>query len=53
MEYTDKKLMNISFFKRGFGGKNIPVFRGVKYYDNKLMEKELTLNYQRLILTNL
>ena len=52
LEYADKKLINISFFKRGFGGINIPVFRGVKYYDSTLMEQELMSNYKRLILTN-
>ena len=31
---TDKEI-NISFYKRGFGGFTIPVFRGEKYYEKK------------------
>jgi hypothetical protein len=31
---TDKEI-NISFYKRGFGGFTIPVFRGEKYYDKE------------------
>lgn len=46
LENTVKKLIDISFFKRGFGGKNIPVFRGIKYYQKEYMKKDLNFNIQ-------
>ena len=36
----EKKSFNISFFTRGFGGKNIPLFRGIKYYDKLYLKKD-------------
>ncbi len=43
------KDLSISFFKRGFGGRTVPIYRGVKYYDKKFMKQELEGNIQRLI----
>lgn len=48
-DYPSKKDIAISFFKRGFGGKTYPLFRGVKYYDEDLMEKELSEAAGKLI----
>jgi len=33
-----EKDMSISFFKRGFGGKTVPLFRGEKFYDSSYMQ---------------
>ena len=41
LEEFDKKSYDISFFTRGFGGKIIPLFRGLKYYDKKLLSEDL------------
>jgi len=43
------KDQSISFFKRGFGGRTLPVFRGFKYYDKDFMKRELGNNLQNLI----
>ena len=40
LEKFEKKSFNISFFTRGFGGKNIPLFRGIKYYDKSYLKKD-------------
>ena len=40
LEKFEKKSFNISFFTRGFGGKNIPLFRGIKYYDKLYLKKD-------------
>jgi hypothetical protein len=45
---TSKEL-SISFFKRGFGGKTVPSYRGIKYYDKDLMEAELKNNLNKLL----
>ena len=47
LENTSKKLKDISFFKRGFGGKNVPVYRGIKYYDKEYMKKDLNNSLQQ------
>jgi len=39
-DQPSKKEIDISFFKRGFGGTNYPLFRGIKYYNHTLMKKE-------------
>lgn len=36
-----EKDLSISMFKRGFGGKTYPLFRGVKYLDKELMKSEI------------
>lgn len=48
-DHPSQKDLSISMFKRGFGGKTIPLFRGIKYYDHQLMEKELMENMNQLI----
>ena len=40
-ECPSTKDMTISFFKRGFGGSLKPLYRGVKYYDKRVMAAEL------------
>lgn len=44
-----KKNIAISFFKRGFGGKIVPLYRGIKYYDKNLMKKEIEDNLNNLL----
>lgn len=34
-DYMDKKQLNISFFKRGFGTKDVPLYRGIKYFNKE------------------
>jgi len=41
--YPDEKQLNISHFKRGFGGKMVPLFEGIKYFDKDLFEKDLEI----------
>jgi hypothetical protein len=48
-DHPDAKDINISFFKRGFGGKIISQYRGIKYYDKDYMTKELQLHKELLI----
>ena len=36
-----EKDMRISFFKRGFGGQNIALYRGIKYYGLDVLEDDL------------
>lgn len=36
-----QKNINISFFKRGFGGSMTPVYRGIKFYDKGALESSL------------
>lgn len=43
------KELNISFFKRGFGGRTIPAYRGIKYYDMIFMEADLKKNLSDLL----
>ena len=38
---NNQKDIDISFFKSGFGGFNMPLFRGIKYYDKNTMKNEL------------
>jgi hypothetical protein len=40
-DYLDKKQMNISKFKRGFGITMTPFFRGIKYYDKNLFLEDI------------
>lgn len=39
--YSDKKQINIAHFKRGMGTKMVPLFRGVKYYNKKLLLEDI------------
>jgi hypothetical protein len=43
------KELSISFFKRGFGGKTVPLYRGFKYYDKNFMKEDLTVNLNNLL----
>lgn len=50
--HTSKKECQISKFKRGFGGKQVPQIVGVKYYDPGFFEKEYMKkmgNYKKYI----
>lgn len=40
-DYQDQKQINIAFFKRGFGTRMVPLFRGIKYFDKNLFLKDL------------
>lgn len=40
-DYPTPKDVSISFFKRGFGGFDVPLFRGIKYYDSAVLEAEV------------
>jgi hypothetical protein len=48
-DHPTQKEISISIFKRGFGGKTFPLFRGIRYYDKKLLEKEVIENAEKLI----
>ena len=48
-DHPSKKDLSISMFKRGFGGKTFPLFRGIRYFDNNLLRTELTENTELLI----
>lgn len=39
--YIDKKQVNISSFKRGFGLKSVHMFRGIKYFDKELFNNDI------------
>ena len=36
----DEKMRSISRFKRGFGGRYVNEFRGIKYFDQALYQSE-------------
>jgi hypothetical protein len=40
-DHPSKKEIDNSLFKRGFGGKTYPLFRGIKYYDRVYMKKDI------------
>lgn len=44
---SDKEI-NISFFKKGFGGALLPLFRGIKYFDTALKISELQNKIENL-----
>ena len=48
-DHPGQKDINISFFKRGFGGKIVPLYRGIKYYSKELMQQELFENTEKLM----
>ena len=48
-DHPSEKDIMISLFKRGFGGKTYPLFRGVRYYNKDLLKQELADNTQELI----
>ena len=49
-DIPNEKDKNISFFKRGFGGDIVNLYRGIKYYDSTLMRDELQTNIQSVII---
>ena len=48
-DYLDQKQINISHFKRGTGTEMRTLYRGIKYYDKKLLEKDLIEFKKRLL----
>ncbi len=48
-EHPTPNDLGISFFKRGFGGQLVSLYRGIKYYDKQLLKRELDENAQKLI----
>ncbi|MCK4782692.1 MAG: hypothetical protein KAV87_03000 [Desulfobacteraceae bacterium] len=48
-EIPGPKEMNISFFKRGFGGDIMAVCRGIKYYDRAHLKEDLQARLENLI----
>lgn len=42
-DYLDQKQINISHFKRGMGTRMIPAFRGIKYFDEKLLSNDIQI----------
>lgn len=42
-DYLDQKQINISHFKRGMGTQMVTLFRGIKYFDNDLLIKDIDL----------
>ncbi len=47
--YPDEKQLNISHFKRGFGGKMVPIFKGIKYFDKELFEKDVEIFKEKFL----
>ncbi len=45
---TSPEELNISFFKRGFGGQTIPLLRATKYYDRDFLAAELGSKLKKL-----
>ena len=45
-EHPSAKEISISNFKSAFGGKNVPLFRGIKYYDREFFKKEMNTNLE-------
>lgn len=47
LENPSEKNVNISFFKRGFGGCYFPIYRGIKFFNNQtrkeFIEKNITI----------
>lgn len=48
-DLPDQKQRDTAFFKEGFGGRNVPLFRGVKYYDVAYMRRDLQTKLDALI----
>lgn len=47
-DHPSKKEVDISFFKRGFGGNVVPLFRGIKYLNKEQMASEFNNNIHSL-----
>ena len=48
-DHPNQKDLNISFFKRGFGGNIVTLYRGIKYYKKGCMRKDLEDNVHKLL----
>ncbi|SKA92064.1 hypothetical protein SAMN02745704_02382 [Paucidesulfovibrio gracilis DSM 16080] len=48
-DFPSKKDLGISFFKRGFGGRIVPMFRGVRYFDVRIAAHEIRENAEKYI----
>ena len=48
-ENPSDKEINISKFKRGFGGEMRPLYRGIKFYDKDLLKDEMNENIRLFI----
>jgi hypothetical protein len=48
--YPDKKQLGIALFKRGFGGRFRPNYRGIKYYNRDCLLKDVDLLVKNYIL---
>ena len=48
-DFPSYKELSICFFKRGFGGLSVPLFRGEKFYDVKFMEQTLKKRVDMLV----
>ncbi|MBU1052660.1 MAG: hypothetical protein KKC46_02385 [Proteobacteria bacterium] len=47
--HPSEKEINISFFKRSFGGMTVPFFMGVKYYNEDYMKADMENHFQKLV----
>lgn len=50
-DILNKKNVDISFFKRGFGGRTVPLFRGEKFYNNEYLKKVYKNRFNQLVLS--
>lgn len=48
-DFPSDKEQSISFFKRGFGGNTVPLYRGEKFYDVNFMEQVLKKRVDMLV----
>jgi len=40
-DYLDDKQINISYFKRGMGADVVPLYRGIRYYEKKMLLSDI------------
>ena len=52
-DHPSKKEIDVSLFKRGFGGKTYPLFRGIKYYDREYMKKDIDDHVRKLCINSI
>jgi len=50
-DFLDDKQINISHFKRGMGASVKTIYRGIKYYDKKLLIKDIENFKERVKVT--
>jgi len=48
-DHPSLKDINLSFFKRGFGGEIRTIYRGIKYYDKEYMKKDLEIKIKQCL----